>query len=126
MIKFNKNYFAITLVLFIVEALIAIYIHDQFIRPYFGDFLVVVLLYCFLKSFVRVAVWKAAAMVLAFSFFIEFTQYLNLIEKLDLQDSGLAKAVMGTSFSWEDMICYIAGIVFVIAVEKVRLRNRFK
>ena len=126
MIKFNKNYFALTLILFIVEALIAIYVHDQFIRPYFGDFLVVVLLYCFLKSFVRVAVWKAAAMVLAFSFFIEFTQYLNLIEKLGLQDSGLAKAVMGTSFSWEDMICYIAGIVFVIAVEKVRLRNRFK
>lgn len=126
MIKFNRNYFALTLILFIVEALIAIYVHDQFIRPYFGDFLVVVLLYCFLKSFVRVAVWKAAAMVLAFSFFIEFTQYLNLIEKLGLQDSGLAKAVMGTSFSWEDMICYIAGIVFVIVVEKVRLRSRFK
>ena len=126
MIKFNRNYFALTLVLFIVEVLIAIYVHDQFIRPYFGDFLVVVLLYCFLKSFVRVAVWKAAAMVLAFSFFIEFTQYLNLIEKLGLQDSGLAKAVMGTSFSWEDMICYVAGIGFVIVVEKVRLRSRFK
>ncbi len=118
MFTFNKNYFALTLILFIVEVLIALYVHDKFIRPYFGDVLVVVLLYCGMKSFLKISVWKAAVIVLAFSFLIEFTQYINLISKLGLKDSGLARAVLGTYFSWEDIVCYAAGIVLIISVEK--------
>ncbi len=124
MFQFNKNYFALTILLFVVEALIALYVHDAFIRPYFGDVLVVLLLYCFLKSFVKISVWWAASIVLLFSFFIEFMQYLNLIKLLGLQNSGLARAVLGTSFSWEDLVCYTAGIIFVIVIEKGILKNR--
>lgn len=124
MFQFNKNYFALTVLLFVVEALIALYIHDAFIRPYFGDFLVVILLYCFLKSFVRISVWWAVSIVLLFSFLIEFMQYLNLIKLLGLENSGLARAVLGTSFSWEDLVCYPAGIVFVVVIEKGILKNR--
>jgi hypothetical protein len=32
----------------------------------------------------------------------------------------VAKTVIGTSFSWEDILAYLAGILIVIAVE-----NRF-
>lgn len=123
MFQFNKNYFAITLLLFAVEVLIALYVQDSFFRPYFGDFLVVIFLYCFLKSFVKITVWRAAIIVLLFSFFVEFTQYLNLITLLGLQKSGLAKAVLGTSFAWEDLVCYTIGILLVILVEKSILKN---
>jgi len=123
MFQFNKNYFAFTILLFVVEVLIALYVHDSFFRPYFGDFLVVIFLYCLLKSFVKISVWRAAIIVLLFSFFVEFTQYLNLISLLGLQKSGLAKAVLGTSFSWEDLVCYTAGILFVIIIEKSILKN---
>ena len=37
------------IIVFIIEAIIAVFIHDNFIRPYFGDVLVVVLIYCFIK-----------------------------------------------------------------------------
>ncbi len=124
MFQFNKNYFVFTVLLFVLEVLIALYVHDSFIRPYFGDFLVVILLYCFLKSFLNLKVWWAVGVVLAFSFFIEFAQYLHLIKLLGLQNSGLTKAVLGTSFSWEDLVCYTAGIVFVVIVEKGILKNR--
>ena len=123
MFQFNKNYFAFTILLFVVEVLIALYVHESFFRPYFGDFLVVIFLYCLLKSFIKISVWRAAIIVVLFSFFVEFTQYLNLISLLGLQKSGLAKAVLGTSFSWEDLVCYTAGILFVIIIEKSILKN---
>ena len=117
MIKFDVKYFALTILLFIIESLIAIYVHDSFVRPYFGDVLVVMLIYCFVKSFLKVKVWAAALFVLLFAFAIEFLQYLNVVEKLGLQNSKIARTVLGTSFSWSDILCYMIGIVVVISVE---------
>jgi hypothetical protein len=117
---FNKTYFIITVILFLIEVAIALFIKDQFIRPYLGDVLVVILIYCFVKSLVKISVHKAALGVLLFAFCIEILQYFNLVEKMKLQHNTVAKTVIGTSFSWEDMLAYIAGILIVIIVE-----NRF-
>lgn len=117
MIKFDAKYFALTILLFIIETLIALYIHDSFVRPYFGDVLVVMLIYCCVKSFLKVKVWAAALFVLLFAFTIEFLQYLNIVERLGLQNSKIARTVLGTSFSWPDILCYMIGIVVVISVE---------
>ncbi|MDI9258343.1 MULTISPECIES: ribosomal maturation YjgA family protein [Flavobacterium] len=116
----------LTLLLFGIEVCIALFVHDGFIRPYLGDVLVVMLIYCFVKTFVKVAVPKAALGVLLFSFGIEFLQYANIIETLGLQDNKLARTVIGTSFAWEDLVAYVAGILLVIAVEKRVTRNRLE
>ena len=42
-------YAIITLALLVVEILIALYIHDDFIRPYIGDVLVVIVIYTFIR-----------------------------------------------------------------------------
>lgn len=118
MLKFNKNYFFLTLLLFVVEVCIALFVHDNFIRPYIGDVLVVILIYCFVKSFLKVSVTKAAIFVLLFAFSIETLQYLTIVEKLGLGNNKLAKTVIGTSFSWEDILAYIAGIMTVIVFER--------
>ena len=117
MIKFDVKYFALTISLFIIELLIAIYVHDNFVRPYFGDVLVVILIYCFIKSFLKLKVITAALFVLLFAFTIEFLQYLNIVEKLGLQNSKIARTVIGTSFSWADILTYVMGIIVVISVE---------
>ncbi|SFF27847.1 ribosomal maturation YjgA family protein [Flavobacterium xueshanense] len=124
MFQFNRNYFVITILLFLLEIEIALYVHDNFIRPYFGDFLVVILLYCFLKSFVKVSVWVAAALVLVFSFAIETAQYFNLVEKLELQHSKIAKIVLGNSFAWMDLLAYTLGILAVISMEKILFKTK--
>ena len=124
MFQFNRNYFAITILLFLLEIAIALYVHDNFIRPYFGDFLVVILLSCFLKSFVKVSVWVAAALVLLFSFAIESAQYLNLVEKLGLQHSKIAKVVLGNSFAWMDLLAYTLGILAVIIMEEILFKTK--
>ncbi|SDJ99996.1 ribosomal maturation YjgA family protein [Flavobacterium noncentrifugens] len=117
MIQFNLRYFLLAALLFITEVLIALYVHDDFIRPYFGDFLVVVLIYCFVKSFLDIPVLKTAIFVLLFSFAVEASQYLNLVGILGLEHSRLAKTVLGNSFSWSDILSYIAGILVAIFIE---------
>jgi hypothetical protein len=123
MFTFNKKYFLLFLLVFATEVLIALYVHDDFVRPYLGDVLVVILIYCFVKSFVNLKVWMAAVAVLAFAFGVEVCQYFNLVEKLNLQHSKLARTVIGTSFSWWDMLTYVVGIAVVLAVEKSRKPN---
>jgi hypothetical protein len=118
MFKFNGNYFLLAVLLFITEVCIALFVHDQFVRPYFGDVLVVILIYCFVKSFLNTPVIKTSIVVLLFAFVVEILQYCTLVEKLNLQDNELARTVMGTSFAWEDILSYTVGIVIVIGCEK--------
>lgn len=117
MIVFNKKYFLLSLLLFLVEVGIALYIKDDFIRPYLGDVLVVILIYTFIKTFFDLSVLKVAVLVLLFSFSIEFLQYLKIVERLHLQDSVLARTILGTSFEWLDLLAYLFGIVIVILAE---------
>ncbi len=117
MLKFNWRYFAWAVAIFVVEILIARYVHDAIVRPYIGDLLVVVLIYCFVKAFLDLRIMPVAFGVLAFAFLIEALQYFKMVELLQLQNSKLACTVIGTSFSWIDMLCYVLGIVLVLVVE---------
>lgn len=119
MIRFQKWYFFLAAVLFLMEVLIAIFIHDSIIRPYIGDFLVVILLYCFLKSFLDVHFLKLSLAVLLFSYAIELLQYFDWVDRLGLERSTLARIVLGTSFEWIDLLAYTLGIVLVIVIEKL-------
>ena len=123
MLTFNKNYFLLTLLIFMTEVLIALYINDTFIRPYIGDVLVVILIYCFIKSFFKCSINAVALFVLIFSFTVEFLQYVNIVDKLGLGNYKVARIVIGTSFSWADLICYTVGIGIVILVEKQLIKS---
>lgn len=124
MLTFNRNYFALAILFFIIEVLIALFVNDRFIRPYLGDVLVVILIYCFLRSFLKLPILTVAISVLVFSFAIEFLQYLNIVEKLGLEKSKIARTVIGTSSSWLDLLTYIVGIAIVIVVEKYWFKKK--
>ncbi len=117
MLRFSRTYFLLTLLLFAVECGIALFVHDRIIRPFIGDALVVMLIYCFVQTFGRFPKVPTALWVLAFSFAIEAGQYFKLVEILGLQASKLARVVIGTSFSWWDILAYIGGIGVVLFVE---------
>ena len=119
MLKFNSRYFALALLILVVEILIAIYVHDSFIRPYIGDLLVVIFIYCFLKSFVSLSTSKAALYVLLFSYFVEALQYFRIVQHLGFQRNNLARIIIGTSFDWKDILMYTIGIVTVVIIESV-------
>ena len=119
MLLFNKIYFLFTLLLLLVEIYTALFMHDAIIRPYGGDFLVVILLYCLVKSFINFPVLPTAGWVLFFAYVIEVSQYFHLVNLLGLQDSKTAKILLGTSFSFIYMFTYTLGIITVIATENM-------
>ena len=118
--RLYKNYLIATVILFIVEVLIAMYMHDAIIRPFGGDYLVVMLVYCFVKSFINSPVVPTALYVLLFSYLVEISQYFHLVSLLGLQNSKLACTIMGTYFSFVDLLCYTLGVLTIIIIEKSR------
>jgi len=115
---FSRNCYLITAItLFIIEVVIALWIQDTVIRPYGGDFLVVIFLYCLIRAVTNVGVWKGATGVLIFAYLIEAAQYLQLISMIGLEKYKVARIVLGTSFEWGDMVAYTLGILFVLIVE---------
>lgn len=120
-LKFNKYYFLYAILLLLIEVLIASYLHDAIIRPYGGDFLVVILLYCVIKAFANAPVFRTAMSVLIFSYLVEISQYFHLTRLLGLQNSRMADWLLGHSFSLTDMLAYTLGIGLVLVVEKVRI-----
>ncbi len=119
----RKFYIVLTVILFIVELLIALYVHDDWVRPYFGDVLVVILIYCFVQSIVSTSVNTVAIAVLIFSYLVEVSQYFKLIRMLGLQQSFIAKIIMGNTFAWTDILAYTVGIIVVLFVEKIVLKK---
>ena len=126
MLKFNKIYFTLTFILFLIEVLIALYAHDQIIRPYGGDFLVVILIYCFIKSFLSTKVIITALFTLIFAYTMEILQYFNIVEVLNLQKSILARTIIGTSFEWIDILAYTLGFLCIILTEHKINRQKLR
>ncbi len=116
-LHFNKPYFIATLVLFVIETLIALHIKTGFIRHTFGDYLVVILLYCFFRSFIKTKAIYLATIILAISFTIECLQLTNLLEILNLQDHTFAKTLLGSTFSISDLIAYTLGVITIYLID---------
>jgi len=119
MLTFNFRFFVSALLLFIVEVMIALFVHDRFIRPYFGDYLVVILIYCAVRTVIKASVLKVAIAVLLFSYCIEVLQYFSIVERLGLTNNELARVVIGYGFEWLDLLAYTLGIVTVLFLEAV-------
>jgi hypothetical protein len=118
--KLNQTYLAITSLLFLIEVAIALYLKTGFIRHTFGDFLVVILIYCFIKSFMEIHFLKLALAVWLFSFLIEFLQLTNILNAFHLQNNLLAKTILGSTFNVFDLVAYSLGIGAVLVVEYKR------
>lgn len=123
--KFSLTYFLLTVFIFLIEVLIATKLANIFfVRAYLGDVIVVILLYTFVKSFVKINDQKLILGILIFSCFVEFAQYFNIAEKLGFQPGSLMYIVIGNSFSWIDILCYIAGCVLLYLFVKLNQEKR--
>lgn len=115
--RFHLNSFLIAIAIFIIEVIIALYIKDNFIRPYIGDVLVVILIYYFIKAFIKAPVLPMAIGVLIFSYLVETLQYFQFVKLIGLADNKLANIVIGNYFAWEDIVAYTIGITIVLFIE---------
>ena len=112
------GYAVAAFIILIAEVLIALSVRDAFIRPYGGDILVTLLICCVLR-----VVWPQryrlpiAGGVLVFAILVEVGQYFGLVYLLGLGHVEFFRIIIGTGFSWWDMLCYAVGCGIFAAVD---------
>ena len=120
---FNLKYLLLTVLLFAIEICIALFVNDQFVRPFVGDVLVVALVYCFVRIFLDVSYLKAAFAVLIFAALIEILQYFDYVKLLGLENNRVLSVALGRSFEWLDLVAYFGGFLLIVLVEFLYERN---
>lgn len=104
--------------LLLTEILIGLYVNDNFVRPYIGDVLVTVLLCCLVRTVFPKGIQGLPVYVFLFATLVEVAQYFEIVKLLGVEDKPLLCTIMGTSFSWIDILCYGAGCLAFWAAEK--------
>lgn len=118
---FNINIF---IVLLITEILIGIYVHDNFIRPYVGDILVVILLYFFVRIFILRGIRLMPLYIFAFATMTEILQYFKLVDLLGLGNNTFFRVLLGSVFDIKDIACYAIGGLLLMGYEKLILKKQ--
>jgi len=114
---FDKIYFTGFTLLFVIEVIIAFFLKDGFVRHTVGDFLVVILLYCLFKSFLKTHTLNLAILTLGIAYLIEFLQLTAFLNYLGLKQNKWANLVFGNTFSIQDLVANTLGIVVVLFIE---------
>ena len=112
------------LILFMLIIYIALFVDDTFIRPYFGDVLVVIAIYFLLCSLLKSVPKLLSLYVFLFAFTIELLQYVNILELLGLSNSGYISILTGATFDFADILCYASGCIFTAIFQIVINRKR--
>ena len=111
-------YLAATALLLIIEIVIALYVHDQFVRPYIGDVLVVMVIYCFVRMWIPQGAELLPAYVFLFAAGVEVLQYFNLVTLLGLENSRFFRILLGSVFDLKDIFCYGTGCILLHLFQK--------
>lgn len=107
--KMRLLYAAAFVLLLCVEVLIALFVHDSFVRPYLGDILVVIVVYCAARIVFPDRIRLMSAAVLAFAAAVELVQLTELSSLFP--EGGLIATVLGSTFDPKDLLCYTAGSI---------------
>lgn len=107
------KYLIATVVLLLIEVLIALFVHDNFIRPYVGDMLVVIVVYTFVRIFIVQKCKMLPLYVFIFAASVEILQYFELVKRLGLSDNRFLRVLIGSVFDIKDIICYGIGCIIL-------------
>ncbi|NYB73573.1 DUF2809 domain-containing protein [Sedimentibacter hydroxybenzoicus DSM 7310] len=116
--KYRIKYAAAFILLVLAEVFIALYVHDNFIRPYVGDILVVVVIYCAVRTLFPNKITLLPLWIFLFAVFVEFLQYVGIVSILGLNENEFFRVLMGSVFDWKDIICYGIGFILLVVYEK--------
>ena len=116
-------YLTATIILLIVEVLIALYVHDGFVRPYFGDVLVVIVIYTFVRIFVPEKLKLLPLYIFIFAVVVEILQGFHIVHLLGLADNRFFRVLIGGVFDVKDILCYGAGCILLGGYEYLMRRK---
>lgn len=109
------------MLLLATEILIALFVHDNFIRPFVGDVIVVMLVCAFLRIIIPENVKLMPVFATAFAVMVEILQYFDFVKLLGLENNAILSTALGRTFDINDIVCYIiGGLIFFIAETVLR------
>ncbi len=114
----RKYYILSSFILLLAEIFIALFVDDAFIRPYGGDILVTILLCSVVRAVLPEGGKNMPLWVFFFAAGVEVMQYFDIVSILGLSDIPFFKILIGSVFSWEDIICYGVGCVVFMMTER--------
>ena len=116
--KTRLTYGLLALAIFLGEVVIALFVHDNFIRPFVGDVLVILLLYFAIRTVFPTKIKRLPVWLFLFGAAVEGAQYFRIVELLGLQSIPFFKVLIGTTFDWRDILCYAAGAALALLFER--------
>ncbi|MBQ4604422.1 MAG: DUF2809 domain-containing protein [Clostridia bacterium] len=122
--KSRLTYIIIFILLFAVEVAIAVLVHDDFVRPFIGDVLVVMLVCAFLRIIFPERSKIIPVFATLFAVIIEILQYFDFVKLLGLENNVILSTALGRTFDIRDIICYIVGgAIFFTAEILIRRKS---
>lgn len=116
--RFSWKYFIIAIGLLGLEIFIALFVHDDFIRPYVGDVLIMFLMYSFIKAFTGRQTRRLPYYLFAFAIIVELLQLFQLTNLLGLQENIFVATILGSVFDFRDIISYFVGMLLLLGYEQ--------
>lgn len=122
--KCRLTYILLFIAILAAEVLIALFVRDNFIRPYVGDMLVTVVICLFLRGFTPLKTKLLALFVFMFSAAVEIGQYFDFVALIGLSDNRFFSVLLGRTFSLADIICYGIGCIVFFAAEELLMKRK--
>lgn len=109
--KKRLPYIVLLMILIAVEVVIALTQHDNILRYYGGDTIVVWAVYCLFQSISggKNNHYAVHIGVMLFAFLVELLQLIHFVDLIGLGDIQFFRTLIGTSFAAEDLIAYAVG-----------------
>ena len=110
----------VTTILLGIEIVIGMFAHG-WIRNYFGDVLVVILIYTFIRAISpeKPRRWYILpTIILMFAFGVEFLQLWGFCDRFGITNK-LLRIIIGTGFAVKDLVSYVIGIIPCYVVEYI-------
>ena len=118
-IGLNVKYFSAFIVLFALVIFIAAFVTNTFVRFHLGDVIIVILIYCFIKSFIRNEIKLLWLYIFTFATLVEIGQFFNLVDLLGLSENRLARIIIGATFDIWDIVCFFVGCATIWMFETI-------
>lgn len=119
-LTFRPFYAAAFVAIFAIETLIALFVDDWFVRPFVGDALAVVFVYCGFMAVLKIKPIMAATVAVSIGYIVEILQSFKFLKLVGLSQNRLAAILFGTTFAWTDMLAYTLGFAAILIFEKLR------
>ncbi|MCR2032981.1 ribosomal maturation YjgA family protein [Anaerofustis stercorihominis] len=116
------KYLISAIIIISAEVFIAVFVNDDFIRPYVGDMLVVFVLYFLYKTLFPKKNKNLPFYIFILSVIIEILQGINIVDILGLGDIKFFRILIGTNFDIKDILCYLIGCMILYYIENKNIK----